>query len=200
MHGKVCSKGASTLNPDSNQFSNRIAQFEFNVNPIASTLCCAEPNSRIHVDFKWPHLHTTTMAPSSDLYFSQPSYCFSSWADTHVQCVVQRSALTVGSQHERARHAFFSLYAQSAIARSSSIRIKTTSGSGLGLIRIGSGLGKCGRTQTRFDLVQCALGAQCGRVLIKKLNTWQCALRNLINTQSGVTFWAIWLARGHMMH
>ena len=56
------------------------------------------------------------------------------------QCVAQRSALTVD---ERTRHALFGPYAQRAIARSSSIRIKTTSGSGLGLIRIGSGLGEC---------------------------------------------------------
>ena len=59
------------------------------------------------------------------------------------QCVAQRSALTVSSRHECARHALFGPYAQRAIARSSSIRIETTSGSGLGLIRIGSGLGEC---------------------------------------------------------
>ena len=40
---------------------------------IASTLHYAEPNSHMHIDFKWPHLHTATMAPLSDLYFSQPS-------------------------------------------------------------------------------------------------------------------------------
>ena len=50
--------------------------------------------------------------------------------------------LTVGSQHERACHALFGFYAQRAIVQSSSIRIETTSGSGLGLIWIGSGLGK----------------------------------------------------------
>ena len=54
------------------------------------------------------------------------------------QCVAQRSVLTVGSRHERACHALFGPYAQHAIAQFSSIRIKTTSGSGLGLIRIGS--------------------------------------------------------------
>ena len=79
-------KGLSTLNPDSNWFSNRIAQCEFNANPMRINdhpHCIVwELNSRLHVDFKWPHLHTATMAPSSDLHFSQPSYCFSSWVDT----------------------------------------------------------------------------------------------------------------------
>ena len=49
------------------------------------------------------------------------------------QCVAQRSALTVGSRHECACHALFGPYVQRAIAQSSSIRIETTSGSGLGL-------------------------------------------------------------------
>ena len=49
---------------------------------IASTPHCAEPNSRMDIDFKWPRLHTATMAPSPDFYFSQPSYCFLSWVDT----------------------------------------------------------------------------------------------------------------------
>ena len=82
-------KGLSTLNPDSNRFSNWIAQCEFNANSmriqcvlIVSTLHCAEPNSCVHVDFKSPHLHTATMVLSSDPYFSQPSYCYSHWADT----------------------------------------------------------------------------------------------------------------------
>ena len=46
------------------------------INRVHTALC-----RTMHVDFKWPHLHTATVAPSSDLYFSQPSYCFSSWAD-----------------------------------------------------------------------------------------------------------------------
>ena len=59
------------------------------------------------------------------------------------QCVAGRSTLTVGSRHKHACHALFGPHTQRAIARSSSIQIKTTSGSGLGLIRIGSGLGEC---------------------------------------------------------
>ena len=111
---------------------------------ITSTLCCAEPNSCVHVDFKWPHLHTATMAPSSDLYFSQPSYCFSSWADTwSTVCSPEKRAHCQYSTHECACHAIFGPHVQRAIARSRSIRIETTSGSGLGLIRIGSGLGEC---------------------------------------------------------
>ena len=76
------------------------------------------------------------------------------------QCVAQRSALTVGSRHERACHALFGPHAQGAIARSSSIRIKTTSGSGSGLIWIGQMRIQCERAQTGFDPVQCALGVQ----------------------------------------
>ena len=86
---------------------------------IASTLHCAEPNSRVHVDFKWPHLHAATMAPSSDIYFSQPSYCFSSRAATW-NSVVQRSMLTVGIQHKCACHAPFGPHAQHTIAQSRS--------------------------------------------------------------------------------
>ena len=67
--------GSVTKLPNANSMQIQCAS-------IVSTLHCAEPNSRVDVDFKWPHLHTVTMAPLSDLYFSQPSYCFSSWADT----------------------------------------------------------------------------------------------------------------------
>ena len=59
------------------------------------------------------------------------------------QCAAQRSALTVGSWQERECHALFGPHVQSAIAQSSSIRIETTPGSGLGLIQIESGLGEC---------------------------------------------------------
>ena len=63
---------------------------------IASTLHCVEPNSRMHVDFKWPHLHTATTVPSSDLYFRQPWYCFSSWADTwNTVCSREKRSLSV---------------------------------------------------------------------------------------------------------
>ena len=134
-------KGLSTLNPDSNWFSNRIAQCEFNANlmRIDHPHCIVwELNSRLHVDFKWPHLHTATMAPSSDLYFSQPSYCFSSWADTwNTVCSPEKRA------HCRQAYMPRPFWSLRAIAQSSSIQIETTSGSGLGLIRIGSGLGEC---------------------------------------------------------
>ena len=78
-------KGLFTLNPDSNRFSNRIAQCEFNANPMRINCMIRVHTALCGTEFtraRWPHLHTATMAPSSDLYFSQPSYCFSSWADT----------------------------------------------------------------------------------------------------------------------
>ena len=50
-------------------------------------------------------------------------------------------------------------------AQSRSIWIETTSGSGVGLIWIGQLRIQCGRTQTRFDPVQCALDVQCGQAL-----------------------------------
>ena len=131
---------------------------------ITYTLHCAEPNSRVHVDFKWPHLHATTMAASSDLYFSQPSYCFPSWADMwNTVCSLEKHAHCWYSTHERACHALFGPHAQCAIVQSRSIRIETTSGSGLVLIRIGWMRIQCGRAQTGFDLVQCASGVQCGQ-------------------------------------
>ena len=89
---------------------------------------------------RWPYLHTATMAPSSDLYFSQPSYCFSSWAETwNTVCSTEKRAHCRWACMPRP----FGPHTQGAIVRSSSIRIETTSGSGLGLIWIGSGLGKC---------------------------------------------------------
>ena len=106
---------------------------------IASTLHCAEPNSHMHDDFKWPHLHTAIMAPSS------ASHHIASRVEQicGTLCVARRSALTVGSRHERACHTVFGPHAKRTMVWSSSIWIETTSGSGLGLIRIGFGLGEC---------------------------------------------------------
>ena len=91
---------------------------------FASTLHCAEPNSRVHVD------HTSTQLPwRPRQIFTSASHHIASRVEQirGTQCVARRSALTVG---ERACHALFGPHAQGAIARSSSIRIKTTSGSG----------------------------------------------------------------------
>ena len=104
---------------------------------FASTLHCAEPNSRVHVD------HTSTQLPwRPRQIFTSASHHIASRVEQirGTQCVARRSALTVG---EHAHHALFGPHAQGAIARSSSIRIETTCGSGLGLIRIGSGLDEC---------------------------------------------------------
>ena len=88
-------------------------------------------------------IHTSTQLPwHPRQIFTSASHHIASRVEQirGTQCVAQRSALTVD---ERTRHALFGPYAQRAIARSSSIRIETTSGSGLGLIRIRSGLGEC---------------------------------------------------------
>ena len=197
----MCSKGASTLNPDSNQSSNRIAQCEFNANPmridrVHTALCRTEFTHAC-----WLQVATPPHSYHGALIRSLPSYCFSSWADTwNTVCSPEKRAHCRRAYTPRP---FWSLRA----TRNCAIQFNPDRnhlwkwiGINPDRIRIGRMRIQCGRTQTRFDPVQCALGAQCGRVLIKKLNTWQCALRNLINTQSGVTFWAIWLARGHMMH
>ena len=87
--------------------------------------------------------HTSTQLPwRPHQIFTLASHYIASWVEQirGTQCVAQRSALTVD---ECTRHALFGPYAQCAIARSSSIRIETTSGSGVGLIRIGSGLSEC---------------------------------------------------------
>ena len=112
-----------------------------------SALCGTE-----FVDFKWPHLHTATTAPLSDLYFRQQSIASRVEQIRGTQCVAGRSALTVGSQHEHACHALFGPHVQRAIARSSSIQIETTSGSGLGLIQTRSGLGECTFSVDAFKL------------------------------------------------
>ena len=99
--------------------------------------------NRIHVCMLTSSGHTSTQLPwRPHQIFTLASHHIASRVEQirGTQCVAQRSALTVD---ERTRHALFGPYAQRAIARSSSIRIETTSGSGLGLIRIGSGLGEC---------------------------------------------------------
>ena len=55
-------------------------------------------------------------------------------------CSQEKCAHVNTSMHA---NALFGSYTQRAIARFSSIRIETTSGSGLGLIWIGSRLGEC---------------------------------------------------------
>ena len=76
-------------------------------------------------------------------------------------CVARRSALTVGNRHERACHTVFGPHAQRAMARSSSIRIETTSGSGLRLIRIGFGLGECTVSVNALKLDSIRFNAHC---------------------------------------
>ena len=67
--------------------------------------------------------HTSTQLPwRSHQIFTLASHHIASQVEQirGTQCVAQRSALTVGSRHERARHALFGLYAQRTIAQSSS--------------------------------------------------------------------------------
>ena len=102
--------------------------------------------NQIHACMLTSSGHTSTQLPwCPHQIFTLASHHIASQVEQIrvTQCVAQRSALTVGSRHECARHALFGPYAQRAIARSISIRIEITSGSGLGLIRIGSGLGEC---------------------------------------------------------
>ena len=124
-------QGLFTLNQDSNQFGNQIAQ------------CKYECKSNAH----WSHLHWFQVAtPQLCCYHGAlPFRLFTSAsqpASHHIasrlkqtrwtQRVSQRSTLTVGSRLERECHALFVPQAQSAIAWSSSIQIETTSGSRLG--------------------------------------------------------------------
>ena len=135
--------GVSTLNPDSNRFSNWIAQCESDVH--RSRPHCVVQN-QIHACMLTSSGHTSTQLPwHPHQIFTLASHHIASWVEQirGTQCVAQRSALTVSSWHERACHALFGPYAQCVIARSSSIQIKTTSRSGLGLIWIRSGLGEC---------------------------------------------------------
>ena len=136
---------------------------------IASTLHCVELNSCVYVDFKWPHLHTATMAPSSDLYFSQPSYCFSSWADTwNTVCSPEKRAHCRRAYTPRP---FWSLRA----TRNCAIQFNPDRnhlwkwiGINPDRIRIGRMCIQCGRAQTGFDPVQCTLGVQCGQAFRKQ--------------------------------
>ena len=102
--------------------------------------------NRIHACTLTSSDHTSTQLPwrPRQIFTSASHHIASRVEQIHgTQCVAQRSALTVGSRHERACHALFGSHAQGTIAQSSSIRIETTSGSGLGLIRIWSGLDEC---------------------------------------------------------
>ena len=99
--------------------------------------------NRIHACVLTSSGHTSTQLPwRPHQIFTLASHHIASRVEQirGTQCVAQRSALTVD---ERTRHALFGPYAQRAIARSSSIWIETTSGSGLGLIWIGSELSEC---------------------------------------------------------
>ena len=127
---------------------------------IASTLHCAEPNFHVHVDFKWPHLHTATMASSSDLYFSQPSYCFLNWADTwNTVCSLDKRAHCRWLTRACMPYLFWSSHA----TRNCAIQINPDRnhlwkwiGIRLGLIRVESGLGECAFSVNALkpDLIQ----------------------------------------------
>ena len=80
------------------------------------------------------------------------------------QCVAQRSTLIVGSRHERACHALFGPNAQ--LRDPDRNHLWKWTGINPDRIRIGQIRIQCGRTQTGFDPVQCALGVQCGRAFI----------------------------------
>ena len=116
-------------------------------NAHRSRLHCIVQN-RIHACTLTSSGHTATQLPWRHCQiFTSASHHIASWVEqicgTQYVHVAQRSVCTVGSEHERACHALFGPYAQHTIAWLSSIWIKTTSGSGLGLIRIRSGLGEC---------------------------------------------------------
>ena len=95
-------------------------------------------SSHVHIDFKWPHLHTATIAPFSDLYSSQPSSQDEQLRGT--QCVAQRSAHCRNSRH---MHACCLCQCATHHYVVQITPDQTTSGSGLGLIWIGSRLGEC---------------------------------------------------------
>ena len=102
--------------------------------------------NRIHACMLTSSGHTSTQLPwrPRQIFTSASHHIASRVKQTcGTPCVAQRSALTFGSRHEHEFHALFDPHAQSAIARSSSIQIETTSGSGLGLIWIKSRLGEC---------------------------------------------------------
>ena len=128
------------------QFSNRIAQCEFNANPMridhVHTALCGIKFTRAH----WLQVVTppTQLPWRPHQIFTSASHHIASRVEQirGTQCVVRRSVLAVGSRHKCACHALFGPHAQRAITRSRSIRIEATSGSGLGLIQIRSGLGE----------------------------------------------------------
>ena len=138
--------------------------------------------NRIHTCTVTSSGHTSTQLPwrPRQIFTSASHHIASQVKQTRgTQCAAQRSALTVGSRHERECHALFGPHVQSAIAQSSSIRIETTPGSGLGLIQIESGLGElmriqCECVQTGFDPVQCALDVQ----------VWTCLSQALLLTSN----------------
>ena len=122
---------------------NRVAQCESNVH--WSHPHCIVRN-QIHACTLTSSGHTSTQLPwCHHQICTSASHHIASWVEQirGTQCVAWRSMLTVSSRHECACHAIFGPYTQLAIVWSSSIQIETTSGSGLGLIQFGSGLGEC---------------------------------------------------------
>ena len=97
-------KGLSTLNPDSNQFSNRIA----NANSMWIQCTLIVWNEYTHV-----HWLQAAIAPLSDLYSSQPLYCFSRWADSwNTVCSLEKHAQGKYSRHTVHATPFYSSHAQ----------------------------------------------------------------------------------------
>ena len=100
------SLGLSTLNLDSNQFSNRIDLCEFNqCASIVSTLHCVE---QIHACMLTSSSHTSTQCPCQ--ICTSASHHIASGVEkicgTH--CEARRSALTVYSWHGCACYTLFS--------------------------------------------------------------------------------------------
>ena len=124
--------------PDSDRITNRIAQCESSAH--RSCPHCIVWN-RIHACTLTSSGHTSTRLPwrSRQIFTS---------ASRHIASLVtvrspEKRAHCRYLTHECACHALFGPHAQRAIARSRSIQIETTSGSGLGLIWIRSRLGEC---------------------------------------------------------
>ena len=140
-------KGQTTLNLNSNCFSNWIAQCEFNVNPmnidhVHTALCGTE-----FTHARWLQVATPPHSYHSALIRSllQPAIIASRVEQirgTQWVCSPEKHVHSVFDTQVCMPH-LFGPHAQHAIEWSRSIRIKTTSGSGLGLIWIRSGLGKC---------------------------------------------------------
>ena len=92
----------------------------------------------------------------------------------------------------------FGPHVQRTIAQSSSIWIKTTCGSGLGLkIWIGQMRIQCERIQTRFDPVQCSLDVQCEqafKLLENKIVTPRALLLTSFPDRAMLSVWVeLWL-------